>query len=73
MIRHNADRLDHRLGSANPPGLPPAVHTAADPTAEARFAVSRADARIARDNGSVAILYRTKPSWPRFACPPAKA
>ena len=59
MIRHNANRLDHRLGSANPPGLPPAVHNAADPTAEARFAVSRAAARIARDNGSVAILYRT--------------
>ena len=59
MIRHNANRLDHRLGSANPPGLPPAVHNAADPTAEASFAVSRAAARIARDNGSVAILYRT--------------
>ena len=59
MIRHNANRLEHRLGSANPPGLPPAVHNAADPTAEASFAVSRAAARIARDNGSVAILYRT--------------
>ncbi len=59
LIRHNADRLDHRLASVNPPGLPPAVHDAADPTAEASFAVNRAVARIARDNGSVAILYRT--------------
>ena len=59
MIRHNADRLDHRLRSVNLPGLPPAVHDAADPTAEASFAVSRAAARIVRDNGSVAILYRT--------------
>ena len=59
MIRHNADRLDHRLRSVNLPGLPPAVHDAADPTAEASFAVSRAAARIVSDNGSVAILYRT--------------
>ena len=59
MIRHNANRLDHRLRSVNLPGLPPAVHDAADPTAEASFAVSRAAARIVRDNGSVAILYRT--------------
>ena len=48
MIRHNADRLDHRLQSANPPGLPLAVHHAADPTAEASFAVGRAVARISR-------------------------
>ena len=59
MIRDNANRLDHRLRSVNLPGLPPAVHDAADPTAEAIFAVSRAAARIVRDNGSVAILYRT--------------
>ena len=59
MIRHNADRLDHRLQSANPAGLPLAVHDATDPTAEASFAVGRAVARISRDKGSVAILYRT--------------
>ncbi|GEM_PF-4077049 len=35
MIRHNANRLDQRLRSVNLPGLPPTVHDAADPTAEA--------------------------------------
>ncbi len=66
MIRHNANRLDHRLRSVNLPGMPPAVHDAADPTAEASFAVSRAAARIVRDNGSVAILYRTNPQSRTF-------
>ena len=59
MIRSNGERLDHRLRCANPAGLPPAVHHAADPTAEAAFAVERAAARIRRDDGEVAVLYRT--------------
>ena len=59
MIRHNADRLDHRLRAANPPGAPLAVHHAADPDAEAAFAVAHAAARLERDDGSVAVLYRT--------------
>ena len=59
MIRRNTERLDHQLRAANPPGLPPAVHDAADPTAEAAFAVERATRRIERDNGEVAVLYRT--------------
>ena len=59
MIRHNADRLEHRLRAANPPGAPLAVHHAADPAAEAAFAVARAAARLERDDGSVAVLYRT--------------
>ncbi len=59
MIRSNRERLDHKLACANPPGLPPAVHHAADPAAEADFAVERAAARIRRDNGDVAVLYRT--------------
>ena len=59
MIRHNADRLEHRLCAANPPGAPLAVHHAADPAAEAAFAVARAAARLERDDGSVAVLYRT--------------
>ena len=59
MIRYNADRLEHRLRAANPPGAPLAVHHAADPAAEAAFAVARAAARLERDDGSVAVLYRT--------------
>lgn len=59
MIRHNADRLEHRLRAANPPGAPLAVHHAADPATEAAFAVARAAARLERDDGSVAVLYRT--------------
>ena len=59
MIRSNAERLDHRLRCANPAGLPPAVHHTADPAAEAAFAVERAAARIRRDDGEVAVLYRT--------------
>ena len=59
MIRSNGERLDHRRRCANPAGVPPAVHHAADPAAEARFAVERAAARIRRDNGEVAVLYRT--------------
>ena len=59
MIRSNGERLDHQLRCANPPGLPPAVHHAADPAAEADFAVERAAARIRRNEGEVAVLYRT--------------
>ena len=59
MIRHNADRLDHGLQPANPPGPPLATHDATDATDEAAFAVDRALRRIQRDNGSVAVLYRT--------------
>jgi DNA helicase-2/ATP-dependent DNA helicase PcrA len=59
MIRSNSERLDHRLRCANPAGSLPAVHHAADPAAEARFAVERAAARIRRDDGEVAVLYRT--------------
>ena len=59
MIRSNGERLDHQLRCANPPGRPPTVHHAADPAAEADFAVGRARERIGRDNGEVAILYRT--------------
>ena len=59
MIRSNGERLDHTLRCANPPGMPPAVHLARDPAAEADFAVARARARIRRDDGEVAILYRT--------------
>ncbi len=59
MIRRNGQRLDHPLRAAGPPGPPPAVHHAADPDAEAAFAVQRAAARIERDNGEVAVLYRT--------------
>ena len=68
MIRHNADRLDHRLRSVNLPGLPPAVHDAADPPAEASFAVSRAAARIARDNGSVATHTPGRQATRRSRC-----
>ena len=59
MIRSNGERLDHTLRCANAPGMAPAVHHAADPAAEADFAVARARARIRRDDGEVAILYRT--------------
>ena len=76
MIRHNADRLDHRLRSVNLPGLPPAVHDAADPTAEASFAVSRAAARIVRDLLiPAAQIYRIMlgndaDAWPSVLKPP---
>ena len=71
MIRHNADRLDHGLQPANPPGPPLATHDATDATDEAAFAVDRALRRIQRDNGSVAVLYRTNAQSIAFETTPA--
>ena len=49
----------NRLRCANPPGRPVTVHRVADAAAEAAYAVERAHARILRDGGTVAVLYRT--------------
>ena len=59
LIAPNRLRLQRRLRCANPPGWPVTVHRVADAAAEAAYAVERAHARILRDGGTVAVLYRT--------------
>ena len=59
MIRSNGQRLNHQLRCANPPGMRATVQYPADPAEEAEFAVQRASARIRKDDGDVAVLYRT--------------
>ena len=59
MIGHNRERLEHPLRAARKGSALAAVHHAKDATEEATFAIDRASTRIARDNGTVAVLYRT--------------
>ena len=59
LIAANRLRLQRRLRCANPPGRPVTAHRVADAAAEAAYAVERARARILRDGGTVAVLYRT--------------
>lgn len=59
MIRHNRKRMEHPLRAARDGSALTAVHHARDATGEAAFAVDRASARISRDDGTVAVLYRT--------------
>ena len=59
MIRQNGRRIEHALKPAKSGGTLAGVHDAGDATGEAAFAVGRAADRISRDNGTVAVLYRT--------------
>ena len=59
MIRENKDRIEHKLTAVNDGGALTGIHDAIDASDEAAFATDRAAARIARDNGSIAVLYRT--------------
>ena len=59
MIRRNKERIEHTLTPAGDDGVLAGVHDAIDATDEAAFAVDRAMARISRDNGTIAVLYRT--------------
>ena len=59
MIRENKNRIEHKLTAANESGTLTGVHDAIDASDEAAFAADRAAARIARDNGTIAVLYRT--------------
>ena len=59
MIDHNRQRLEHPLRAARKGSALAAVHHAKDATGEATFAIDRASTRIARDDGTVAVLYRT--------------